>query len=285
MQNVRIQSREISKKPLYEDNRKRKAETYMKKIICIAITAILLLTMITPAFALPNVQENANSDDAYSFDVTIDGLHVTRAVIVENGIPRQLTEAEYVALMQASANEETICSSPASNNSNKVPEGETRGWTFTFSPTSHSDALDYSLTKRVSPIYQNATSVSVTATSSFERMVTNSGGLTFTTQVKSVVDATVEAQYSYAVSASSSTSSSVTGTFTPSGNKPYCAVLFTPHIATISGVVTETLSAMGSGSTTTYNCTLKYPVSVNHFLDGLYRLSESNNSEGFPPAA
>ena len=77
--------------------------------------------MITPAFALPNVQENANSDDAYSFDVTIDGLHVTRAVIVENGIPRQLTEAEYVALMQASANEETICSSPASNNSNKVP--------------------------------------------------------------------------------------------------------------------------------------------------------------------
>ena len=200
-------------------------------------------------------------------------------------ISPKLTEAEYVALMQASANEETICSSPASNNSNKVPEGETRGWTFTFSPTSHSDALDYSLTKRVSPIYQNATSVSVTATSSFERMVTNSGGLTFTTQVKSVVDATVEAQYSYAVSASSSTSSSVTGTFTPSGNKPYCAVLFTPHIATISGVVTETLSAMGSGSTTTYNCTLKYPVSVNHFLDGLYRLSESNNSEGFPPAA
>lgn len=63
--------------------------------------------MITPAFALPNVQENANSDDAYSFDVTIDGLHVTRAVIVENGIPRQLTEAEYVALMQTSLDKGT----------------------------------------------------------------------------------------------------------------------------------------------------------------------------------
>jgi len=128
----------------------------------------------------------------------------------------------------------------------------------------------------------------VTSTTSYTRTVTQSGGLSLTSSVYAALDAGVKAEYSFVKTATSSTSSSVVGVLQPAGNKPYAAVVFTPNIATVKGVVTEYLSAMGSsGVNARYNCTVKYANMVSGNWDGIYEVVESNtgNSSDYPPAA
>ena len=145
--------------------------------------------------------------------------------------------------------------------------------TYTFTPSVK--MLAYSGARRVSPIYTNATSLSVTTTTTFTRTATETGGVTVTSGISSVVDAKVSSTYGLSVSATSSKSSSVTGTFKPSGNYTYSAVVFSPRIAIIKGT-------LKSGSKS-YDMTWHYPVKGSGgILDGVYAITESDNISRFP---
>ena len=64
----------------------------MKKRLCMFLAMLLILMMVTPAFAA----SAAPNEDEYTFAVEQEnGLTICMAVVVENGIPRQLTKAEY----------------------------------------------------------------------------------------------------------------------------------------------------------------------------------------------
>lgn len=59
----------------------------MKKSLCLLLATVLMLTMITPTFAVSKVQ----NEDEYTFAIEReDGSTVCMAVSVENGIPRRL---------------------------------------------------------------------------------------------------------------------------------------------------------------------------------------------------
>lgn len=255
----------------------------MKKIVCIILSTAVLLITINPSFAFPAdfASETISTvNDAYSFDAEIDGAHITGAIIVENGIARQLTQREYQNIMNESERE--VSYDLPIIDLTKIASNSARGFSYEFNPTSRSTFWDAGLKRRVSPIYQGASSISVTNTTSFTRTVTQNVGISINANILKELDATVKAEYSYVSAATSSTSTTVTGNFSPSGKYTYAAVVFTPRIAEIKGVLTETLSAMGSSGSSTHDITVRYPVSTNGIWDGIYRIYESNNLSVFP---
>lgn len=262
----------------------------MKKRLCLFLATVLMLTMITPTFAVSKAQ----NEDEYTFAIEReDGSTVCMAVSVENGIPRRLTESEYREIMGEAigrqvVDDNSICNMLKENGEYDTDAVARRGITYTFTPTSVEDPVaDITLQRRVSQIYDRADTLTVTATTSYERTVTKSGGLTFSSKVYTALDTAVKAKYSYTATATSSTSTSVVGTFRPKGENRYSAVIFTPYIATVHGVMTEYMSAMGAGGSTNYNCTIRYPLSVGGLWDGVYEAIErpTSDRDTFPPAA
>lgn len=237
-----------------------------------------MFTLTIPAFA-----EVTSTESSFTFDIEENGVHTTGAVLVENGIPRRLTKNEYLKL----STQEYVQKDMFDVKSFLQLAGTSpRAYLYSFSPRSRVIIDDYSLQRRVSPIYANVSSISVTMSTSFTRTVEHSGGITITNNILSSVDRAVEASYEYSSSSSSATGSSVSGTFEPPGEHLYAAVVFTPRTAIIEGVLTESLSAMGSsGVVATYNCSFKYPVSVGNYLDGIYAICESDTTSGFPDVA
>lgn len=261
----------------------------MKKRLCMFLAMLLILMMVTPAFAA----SAAPNEDEYTFAVEQEnGLTICMAVVVENGIPRQLTKAEYLEIK-----EKTKANALEANNNDSVKFEKTaryetnaawRGFSYSFAPSSKEIVTDYTLARRISQIFKNADTISVTATTSYTRSVTESGGLTMTSNALAALDAGVKAEYSFVKTATSSTSTSVVGVLRPAGIKPYAAVIFTPNLAKVQGVMTEYLSAMGSsGVYARYNCTVTYANMVGGNWDGIYECAESYTgvSSDFPPPA
>lgn len=256
----------------------------MKKFVSSILVSLILLLSVVPAFASPVTPDTAD-DSAYSFDIDEGGVHVTSAFIIENGIPRPLSRDEYISLMSQEEDYPGCLSNSANLSIGNNEINAMQGFSYSFKPTTCAISFRDELIRRVSPIYQNASSINVSSTYSYTRTVTNSGGASITAGVQSVIDAKVSATYSYSTSASSSTSSSITGVLRPSGRYSYAAAVFTPRIATVSGVLTETLSAMGASGSTNYNCSFRYPTRVSGYLDGIYSVYETNNRDGFPNPA
>lgn len=249
----------------------------MKKWLCLILSIAMAFSMMLPAFAEP-----ISPEDPYSFDIEENGLHLTGAIVVEDGIPRRLTEEEYLEYSTTTIVE--ICDEPPllDVSSTIMP----RGYNYSFSPTACTVYTDYALQRRISPFYSWATAITATISTTHEREVVSSGGISITANIYSVVDAEVDTQYEHSSSSSSSTSASIAGTYTPSGNYQYSAVVFTPRMALISGTLTEYLSAMGSsGVTNTYYCSFKYPTQVGYYTDGIYGIYESNSTSEFPPVS
>lgn len=261
----------------------------MKKRLCMLLATILMLTLVTPAFAVSNAQ----NEDEYTFAVEQgNGTTVCMAVSVENGIPRRLTESEYRKIMEKAAAKQAIADNSIymleENGAYDTNAVARRGITYSFTPTSAGEPVaDYSLKRRVSQVFKDAESLTVTSTTSYERTVTKSSGLTITNDLLDLIDTAVEAKYSYTETATSSTSTSIVGTLRPPGVKPYAAVAFTPYTTLVEGVMTQYMSAMGSSGGRPFNCTIKYPLSVNGFWDGIYEVVESYTGKlsDFPPAA
>lgn len=251
-----------------------------KKFLSLLLALAMCLSLSVPTWA-----ETTSNINSYSFDVLENGLHIAKVILVENGISRQLTKEEYLNLSPTfiSASHENTMLLPIHKNDIITP----RGYTYSFSPTSSTVYHDSSLARRVSAIFQNVSSLSVSTTMTYARTVSSSGGISLTTSILDVIDAEVNAEYGYSQSATSSTATSITGTFAPTGNYTYSAVCFKPAIATVRGVLTETLTAMGSSGSTQYTCTFKYPVSgaTSGILDGIYYLAESNSYSAFPALA
>ena len=233
----------------------------MKKVLSFVLTVVMVMSMSVTAFAAEN--------EAKEFDIwTSDGQHITAAVLVENGEVYQLTENEYVALMNEDAVVENTNETELQTDSAITPMAS-----YSFSPTKKT--LAYAPAVRVSAIYSNATKLSVTSTTTYTRTVTETGGVTVTTGIKNVVDASVATTYSLSVSGSSSKSVGVTGEFKPSGNYTYSAIIFSPRIAIVDGTL--------KGASKSYSMKWHYPVTgSNGLLDGVYALCEENNASNFP---
>lgn len=249
----------------------------MKKWLCLILSMAVMFSTILPAFAEP-----ISPEDPYSFDIEENGLHLTGAIVVEDGIPRRLTEEEYLEYSTTTIVE--ICDeSPLLDVSSTIMP---RGYNYSFSPTACTVYFDPLLKRTVSPLFEWTASVTASFSTTHTRSVQSSGGLSLTANIWKVIDAEVAARYEYSSSSSSSVSSSIEATFEPSGNCRYSAVVFTPKVALISGTVTEYLSVMGSsGAMNTYYCSFKYPTQVGYYTDGIYGIYESNSTSDFPPVS
>lgn len=234
-----------------------------RKILGFALILVLILTVSVPAYC--------NEETETPFDISMgNGEHITAAVLVENGVAKALTENEYLELTKEYVAENNNRLENDAVVAANILEPKA---TYTFTPTAK--MLAYAGARRVSPIYTNATSLSVTTTTTFTRTATETGGVSVTAGISSVVDAKVSSTYNLSVSATSSKSSSVTGTFKPSGKYTYSAVVFSPRIAIVKG-------SLKSGSKE-YDMTWHYPVKGSSgILDGVYAISESDNISRFP---
>ena len=234
-----------------------------KKMFILLLTLAMLFSINTPVYA--------GEETIESFDIALgNGQHITAAVLVENGVARSLTENEYLDVV-----EEYISTNDISLENHVTQNGNSVGPRVTYSFTPTVKMMAYAGARRVSPIYSNATSLSVTNSTTFTRTATETGGVSVTSGISSVVDAKVSATYGLSISATSANGSSVTATFSPSGNYTYSAVVFSPRIAIIKGT-------LKSGSKS-YDMTWHYPVkSSNGILDGVYTICESDNVSQFP---
>ena len=230
-----------------------------KKFLSLLLSAILLSLSITPAFS------------AYIAD---DSVVTTSYILVENGVPRQISAEEYYSLLHTpvqstiyNTQETSTTALPAYN------------YYYVFEGTSESLAFHPSLESRVSNIYSNISSLTVTASMTYTRTITNSAGLSITSDIQSAIDSKVNLAYSRSTSATSSQSSSITGVFTPSGAYTYSCVTFIPRLSTVTGTLSLYQSVDGIVSRVSYTPGVQamYPVSVSGYLDGIYQLRESNN--------
>ncbi|SCK01480.1 Uncharacterised protein [uncultured Eubacterium sp.] len=247
----------------------------MKHLFSLLLAVTMILSTAVISFG--------ESDGSYSFDITAgDDYHITGAVIVENGTERRLTEQECVDLLKNTPSDETVGEIPPIENEGISPR---TAFYYKFVPSSKTEALGK--TKRVSALYQNAAEIYVTSAMTYERSVTETGGITVNASVSKAVDAAVTASYNVVKKATSSMSSEVTGKFIPSKKYKYSAVGFRPKVATVKGVFQYRQEWQGDDTVLLkYNMTWKYPVSgKNGALDGVYLLLESNTSSGFPALA
>ncbi|MGF6375664.1 hypothetical protein M2140_000713 [Clostridiales Family XIII bacterium PM5-7] len=245
----------------------------MKKIFIFLITLIIVFSTTMVSFAGTEKQK---------FDVNENcGLHTTAAVIVRNGVPYFLSEEEYRNI--SSVDENIDNSSDIKYDEDKTNVLLRTSYYYQFVPKSKTTAYVSSEKKRVSPIFERASSLTVSSKKTFTRKVVESGGLSISAAISGAVDAGVKASYNYKKSATSTTSSSVTGTFKPSGKYRYSAVVFTPRIATITGECRFRQEWQGTDSILSrYNMTWKYPVNNGTYLDGIYKLQEANSTGAFP---
>lgn len=249
----------------------------MKKLFSVMIVLMVVLSSTALGFA--------ESQEDQKFDIVEDGgLHTTKVVVVKEGVAYSLTEKEYLELVSSEAYD----SNPISDVTSKEELESTRieprtAIYYKFVPKSITKAYVAAEKKRVSPIYERASSVQVSSKKTYTRKVVTTGGLTVSASVSDAVDAGVQASYSVKKTASSTTSTTVTGTFKPSGSYRYSAVIFTPRIATITGECQ--IRQVWQGEDTAlgrHNMTWKYPCVISGgVLDGIYKLQESNSTSSF----
>ncbi len=243
---------------------------------------ILAILMVIAMISVTTICGFAGTGEDGHFDVMDEkGLHTTMAVLVQDGIAYSLTEEEYESLDFIEGEESLSFEEESFGEIGIMPLNSVY---YKFIPSSISKALSSSDKRRVSALYENAFSVRVTEKVSFTRKIVETGGLTVTTAIKNIIDTKVEATYSVKKTASSSTSTTVTGTFKPSGKYTYSAIVFTPRIGTIKGECQFRQSWDGSDTLLSkYSMTLKYPcVTSSGICDGVYALKESNSTSGFP---
>lgn len=256
----------------------------MKRITSAILSLLLLFSCSVMAFSV-----DEGSEYTSPLAEIVDILSETGYVLVIDGVPSSITEAEYLELLSTEFHDTTRISetalTPSATNSFTSPQSVIPSYFYKFVPSSSTYAVSSSAS-RVSPIYVSAdvSSISVKSTVTKTRTATYAGGLTISSSIKSAVFSGVEATYSYSTSATSSTSTSVTGTFTPKTAYTYTAIMFKPMIRTISGTLEYYQNA---GSTTTllasYSATAQYPktVSGSSLLDGVFYAKGSNTTSGF----
>ena len=246
----------------------------MKKLFCTVLSiSILFLSMLQPTFATTNTD-------------TPEEVVYTSFVLVENGIPRKINEEEYYALLSQTEPDnshfEELCPAPLLNQENVPVDLSYALQYYTFTPASKREYSATSLKCRVSTVYTNAASVAITTSRSYTRTVTNTAGVSFTATIWDTVDTQVNAAYSYSVSAASEISAEIAATLPVSGRYTYSCVTFVPRLSEVTGRLDLYNVADGYQHwVAAYTgVTLLYPVSSSRgFLDGIYAVAESNNSE------
>ena len=225
----------------------------------------------------------AKQTESGEFRVIEGDVCVTGCVLVKDGKSYVLSEEEYLR-NKSNVQEESVYENGKSvQNENNSARSITRE----FIPSRKTVKSDESKIGRVTAIYDtaNLANVSVTDVYTFTRTYSTSQGVTLSAADLDVIDTEVSATYSLSKSASSSRSTSVTGTFNPSGNYKYMAVVFIPDLATVKGTYKVYGNIMGSAEIGSYDCTLVYPVSNGKILDGEYRVYEANTKSSFPKLA
>ncbi|MCI5499603.1 MAG: hypothetical protein MR419_08765 [Clostridiales bacterium] len=257
-----------------------------KRLMSIALALCLALSLVIPASAAFTFESTEKSVpiciNEATFDINDDGVHTTAAVLVSDGVAYPLTEDEYNSLITAVAKDADFESDISPVTESSITP---RGIYYKFVKSSASKQYDYSHTRRVSALYQNAIALDVTSIVSYTREVvkSSSSGFSLTANMKDLVDASITASYDVTTSASSSTSAQITGTFAPSGKYTYSAIVFTPRILTVTGSIQQRQLFGGEDSLiSSIPIKAKYPVSGGGVFDGIYALKESNSSSDFP---
>lgn len=267
----------------------------MKKSLAMLLTVVLSCVFVSSAYAeednrtsdifLDNIckqlDEQAKNGD---FCVAEGDLYVTGCVLVIDGRCYVLSEKEYLDYREMKGVEkEQIITKENIQNLENNPRSIDRE----FIPSRKTVKNDENKMKRVTAIFNTAglDSVSVTNIYNFTRTCTTSQGVSLSAKDLGVIDAEVSASYSLSKSASSSTSESVTGVYSPSGKYSYMAVVFVPSLATVTGTYKVYANIMGCAEVGSYNCTLVYPVTNGRIFDGEYRRYESNSKSDFPKLA
>ena len=229
------------------------------------------LSLLLAAVAL--VFSTTTTLSAYVAD---DAIVTTSYVLVENGIARQISAEEYCSLLQNPVQSSTYVCDTQETSTAALP---VYNYYYVFEGTSESLAFHPSLESRVSNIYSNISSLTVTSSMTYTRTITNSAGLSITSDIQSAIDSKVSLTYSRSTSSTSAQSSSITGVFTPSGAYRYSCITFIPRLSTVTGTLSLYQSVDGIVSRVSYTpgVQARYPVSVSGYLDGIYQLRESND--------
>lgn len=254
----------------------------MKKIIAFALCLTMMLSLCGFAYA------SEIGEDDYGLPDEVAGLlGETGYVLVEDGVPRSITEEEYHVIVDTEVVE------PIQNQHSLdiqfvgedgiSPYSYDPVFFYEFEPTG-SVKKYLGETYRVAAVYTSADTIQmeVTNTHTESRTVTETGGVEITTEIRSRIYAGISANYSYATSATSSTSQSITGVFKPNYNCTYSTVVFQPRVVEITGNLNYYQSYQATLTLLhTYTAKAQYPATINSsssILDGIYSVKAADNA-------
>lgn len=243
-----------------------------------ALVAALLVSASPTVFAA-EPEYNGTLDEVSTL------LAETGYVLVEDGVPRVITEEEYVEIVNSVEYDEPAPQATNDSDEEITTRSYIPSFFYTFKPTSSEKSylLKY---YKVSPTYVSSqvSTISVTETHTESRTVTNSAGFTLTAEVKNAIFNGVSASYSYSTSATSSKSSSVTGVMKPKTQYTYSAVYFQPRIYTVTGNLNYYQSYQGTSTLlSSGQAKAQYPCTTSSgILDGIYFVYGANNMNSYP---
>jgi hypothetical protein len=206
----------------------------------------------------------------------------TGYLLVENGIPREISDVEYAALINTKDTQtEPDLSQQFKRESISFPGSITYSFPsffYAFSPTEITTSYADQYT-RVSYIFEGASSFSGYS-GSYTRTVTESGGVTVSEDMLDAIDGKVAASYSLSTSAAPAAGTSIGATFFPTGNDQYACICFTPKLTTVTGDLYDYQNYQGGITllSVTSDIVIAYPhQNSNGLLDGIYQVVESDD--------
>lgn len=193
--------------------------------------------------------------------------YVKNAILVENGISREITENELLEFKKESIKENNIIESELVSNTldsdnDIVPYDTAFSDTYKFNISVSNKYIDYVKQQAVTPIHGGGGTISYGKSASFSA----SFSISLSTNALQKVKSTVGGSFS----ATSNKSFGMTFNV-PAGKKG--RVMFAPMTKKSGGILTTYSGVTGKEKNKKY-LTVYQPVKVNSFADGLYYLME-----------
>lgn len=216
-----------------------------------------------------------------------EGYVVTTAVLVEDGVPRELNREEYVML----TTQEMVRSETVEEAEPLPARGKLWGFIYGFTPHTCTivDAhahTQYALENRIAAFYEGAAWLTAIFEMTQERFCefSEERAPAQTEELLEVIDEHMTAHFGYCDSVEDSPRATIAGKFFPSGEYQYATMMFIPRVMIVEGELTRARSVLGiEGEAKGYEVAYRYPVTVDGYCDGIYLLAEGDDTTFFEP--